>query len=425
MSELCDVLVVGGGSAGVLAAKTAADLGLHVVLLEKQGFLGGLATGAEVGTICGVFRRSKSKPPLLYGGEIEQLLNELRRRSNFTPLMFGDGLWFLPYKAPDLILTYAQTITNSKVELRLHSTLTAISTSAAAISSENTTSNSQPRINSVSALCWDKQVEFIPQLVIDCSGEAIVSSLAGLPSSASAPSQASALVFHITGLDFNSEKHLQTALFKAIISLVNDGTLSDEASRLSIVPGSLLGGTAALKLGLSFNPRPNAEGITAAELNSRALADNIITSIKGRCSEFATISISHFAPCLGVRTGFRPLGRAVLTEKMVLSSHVDQDSIAVGCWPIESWETARAPEIVYGPENSIYDIPSGALESSAVENLLFAGRAISAEDRAIASARVIGTCFSTGRGAGLLAAKRLGKISSNTLRELIESGIVR
>ena len=53
----CDVLVIGGGAAGVAAATSAGRAGARVVLLERYGFLGGLATTAQVGTICGLYLR--------------------------------------------------------------------------------------------------------------------------------------------------------------------------------------------------------------------------------------------------------------------------------------------------------------------------------------------------------------------------------
>src|SRR5450755_3754651 len=53
----CDVLVIGGGAAGVAAATAAGHAGARTVLLERYGFFGGLATTAQVGTICGLYLR--------------------------------------------------------------------------------------------------------------------------------------------------------------------------------------------------------------------------------------------------------------------------------------------------------------------------------------------------------------------------------
>ena len=59
MDIKADVVVVGGGAAGIAAAYTAAKRGAQVALVEKNGFLGGMATAAYVGTICGLFYRNK------------------------------------------------------------------------------------------------------------------------------------------------------------------------------------------------------------------------------------------------------------------------------------------------------------------------------------------------------------------------------
>ena len=60
--------------------------------------------------------------------------------------------------------------------------------------------------------------------------------------------------------------------------------------------------------------------------------------------------------------------------------------------------------MTYLPLDDYYEIPAGALQSKDFENLFFAGRGIAAENKAIASARVIGTCLGTGFAAGWLAA---------------------
>ena len=60
-----DVVVLGGGSAGVAAAIAAARKGLRVTLIERNAYLGGKATAAEVGTVCGLYHFSKTEKSLL------------------------------------------------------------------------------------------------------------------------------------------------------------------------------------------------------------------------------------------------------------------------------------------------------------------------------------------------------------------------
>src|SRR5258708_5760156 len=54
-----DVVVAGGGSAGLAAAVAAARLGVNTLLVERNGLLGGMASAALVHSICGLYRLSK------------------------------------------------------------------------------------------------------------------------------------------------------------------------------------------------------------------------------------------------------------------------------------------------------------------------------------------------------------------------------
>ena len=58
-----DTVVLGGGSAGVAAAVAAARKGLQVILIERNAYLGGKATAAEVGTVCGLYKFNKKEIP--------------------------------------------------------------------------------------------------------------------------------------------------------------------------------------------------------------------------------------------------------------------------------------------------------------------------------------------------------------------------
>src|ERR1700754_4038650 len=62
----CDVLVAGGGSAGIAAAVASARLGARTLLVERHGMLGGMASAALVHSICGLYRLDDgTKPPEL------------------------------------------------------------------------------------------------------------------------------------------------------------------------------------------------------------------------------------------------------------------------------------------------------------------------------------------------------------------------
>ncbi len=83
-----DILVVGGGAAGVAAAVTAARQGLRVVLLERYGFCGGGAVAGLSGTICGMYEASddpNARPNQIVHGFLDEFVQHLSDRGGLTP----------------------------------------------------------------------------------------------------------------------------------------------------------------------------------------------------------------------------------------------------------------------------------------------------------------------------------------------------
>ena len=94
----CDVLVVGGGAAGIAAAVAAARSGSRTVLLESYGFLGGLATAGMVGTVCGIYHRSVAGDVrYVCGGFPREWTERLAEACSSQPVEVLDGLYALPY----------------------------------------------------------------------------------------------------------------------------------------------------------------------------------------------------------------------------------------------------------------------------------------------------------------------------------------
>ena len=82
--HVADIVVIGGGSAGICAAIAAARLGSRVILVERSDQLGGMGTLAMVHTFCGLYHPDTSRPPQIANpglpAEIERLTRELNRR---------------------------------------------------------------------------------------------------------------------------------------------------------------------------------------------------------------------------------------------------------------------------------------------------------------------------------------------------------
>ena len=98
------------------------------------------------------------------------------------------------------------------------------------------------------------------------------------------------------------------------------------------------------------------------------------------------------------------VGQYVLTGDDVLMGRKFPDAVARCAWPIEQWNASGVARFKYLPAGTHYEIPARALRAALVENLFMAGKTISADVDAIASARVMGCCLATGAAAGVLAA---------------------
>ena len=392
----CDVLVIGGGAAGVAAAAAAGRAGAKVVLLERYGFLGGLATTAQVGTICGLYLRDTTgaEATPVSGGFAGEFAARLQKAGGTKPLRVDQGLWVLPY-APPVFAGVADAVAgeSGNVKIILHATV-------AEARAENS------RVNHVRAMAWNEPLIFSPKAVVDCTGEATAAALAGASSESGATDQSPALVFVLENVDPGLAGRGLLEVRLELRRAVESGVLPAICERLAIVPGAGANGRLAMKLSL-LPASPNSalwQQVTDWERESRALLAPLHRFLVGNVPAFRNARLDSVAPQLGVRSGRRILGRDRLADEAVLKVQKSPMGIARGCWPMERWGKNPRPEMTYFAERDYYDIPLDCLRPVELENVFVAGRCLSAETGAMTSARVIGTALATGWAAGTAAA---------------------
>ena len=386
----CDVAVIGAGAAGISAAIAAAESGANVVLLERYGFTGGLATSALVGTICGLFYRSKLAPRYAVQGFARQFAQWIQQKSHTSPAAFSEGLHFLPYQPSVFHQQAVQQLLQAGVQLCLHSYVAAAEVDDGAIVE-------------LSIHTMGNRVSLTAKSVVDCSGNAQLSMLANISRIEQTEYQTGAFVFQVTGLPLVAQRALALNMIRWIKRGIHRGDLEPQCERLSIIPGTFSNGVALLKLGMGKRFDGSIACLSQYELEARSRSVKIVDYLCAHEPELKALTISAMATEVGVRTMSRSQGIKVLDEQQILSCAKPEDGVAIGAWPIELWLEASKPEMQYFALDDCYWIPAGTLVSRHLSNLFFAGRAISATERAIASARVIGTCLSTGYAAGMLA----------------------
>ena len=414
-SIACDVLVIGGGAAGVAAATAAGRAGAQVILLERYGFLGGLATTAQVGTICGLYLRDTTGADAtpVAAGFPNEFASRLQGAGNTKPLRVDHGLWVLPFAPPAFARVADELVGGAgNVTVILHATMGEAQAQGA-------------QMNQVRALAWNESLTFCPKAVVDCTGEATAAALAGVHAENGGTDQSPALVFVLENVDPGLAGRGLLEVRRELRRAVQQGILPAICERLALVPGTGSNGRLALKLSLlPADPQLGLwQQVTAWERESRALLEPLHRFLVENVAACRNARLDSVAPQLGVRSGRRILGRARLSDQVVLNACKSTSGIARGCWPMERWGNSPRPEMTYFAERDYYDIPLDCLRPAELENVFVAGRCLSAMTGAMTSARVIGTALATGWAAGKAAAWQASGRSLNEAIATVRKGI--
>ncbi len=388
--ERADVCVVGAGASGLAAAVSAARYGARVLLVERSGFLGGLGTGAAMGTFCGMYTSGPAPRavPGWFGRAVVGYLSEVgaTHRSLF-------GATELVHYDPDLLrVVYDRLTAEFGVRVLGHSVLVEAARADRRVESAIVATPGDPR--RVEASVW-----------IDASGDAVLCHRLGVPCRQRSGSEAqpATLVFRMAAVDI--------ARGPARAEL-NDRMRHDAASGrydLPRVSGSYYPtshhGEVVVNMTRVAVDGTDADDLTRAETAARRQVYEYARWLCERVPGFEKSYICAVAPQLGIRETRRLVGRTELDADWLRSGrHTDHD-LGYGGWPFELHDPRGAgTRIEWLPDDTVYAVPADATRPPALDNLWAIGRCLSATPEAHASTRVMGTCFSVGEGAGAAAA---------------------
>lgn len=393
--ESFDVAVIGGGSAGLAAAVSAARQGARTLLIERHGFLGGMGTASLVHTFCGLYLlRDEPDAVLANPGFPAEMAARMIAATGLGPTRMG-RLDVLPQHPVEFVKIADEMIASEPLlELRLHSQVTAISREE----------NWQIQIAGVAGMVSARSL-------VDASGDAVTASMLGLDAAmVESPSlQRPAYVFGVNNRVVpDDEARLQTA--GHIVEGIRAGVLPADAMGLAFRssgrPGEVFGtlDLAGGETTADYNPLDPA-CLTNLEVRGRATASRTIAWLAEKSDLWRGAYISHWPVRAGVRESRRWIGEFILTGDDLLAGRRFDDEIGLATWPMEFRETPRGPKLRYPVDNRPTGIPLRCLKPAGIERLFVAGRCISTDHDAQASIRVMGTCFVTGEAAGRAAAR--------------------
>ncbi|GGG97271.1 hypothetical protein GCM10007415_35730 [Parapedobacter pyrenivorans] len=415
-----DVLVVGAGPAGIGAAISAARNGARVLLVERYGFLGGNLTIAMVNPMF-TFHDIKGRQVIrgIAGELVDRLVDLKSSQGHVTDLTF-DNASMTPFDPEGMKYLLFRMVHEAGVDLLLH-------TWAVGATREGN------QLTSVIIENKSGRQAITPKYVIDCSADADVAAMAGAPfvkgREEDGAMQPVTLFFRIGGINManlrnwmkNNRDLLKDAptdeeidssraiAFLGLKQLVKKGMENgefpkDAAPRILFYELPQDGQIAVNATRLQGIDGTNAADLTRAEHETRVQAWEIHKFLQKYVGGFEGSYILDTGAQVGVRETRHIRGDYQLTEDDVLANRAFDDGIACGTFAIDIHPPEGEQQIFTGSGKAVYEIPYRTLLPQGLDNVLVAGRSISATHAAFGSSRVMATCMAIGQGAGLAMA---------------------
>ncbi len=392
--EELDLVVIGGGSAGVSAAVTAARLGLRTALIEEMPFLGGMSTGGMVGTYCGFYYRERdSSTALLVGGFPLEIAETLRKRGEaYGPIPFKEtaALPYVPWGVKRLMDERVRA--EPRLRLWLHAKLSQVVAEEGAI-------------RAVVIETRQGALALQARVYVDASGDAVLARAAGAPTSIGEAIQYPSMMFTMQHVRLDRARDTFRELPALLARHYDAGVLPRRGGNL--IPTGRPGEVLVAMSRLSLDNRPvngsDVEELTYGELEGRAQAAQLADFLREHVPGFEEAFLADTAPRLGIRETHRIEGEYALTAQDVLGGRKFDDGIGRCAWPIERHVEGGETLWRFLPPGTWYTLPYRCLLPRGVSNLLVAGRCLSADADGFASARVIGPCMLAGQAVAVAA----------------------
>lgn len=414
-----DVLVAGGGPTGVAAALSAARNGASVLLVEKLGFLGGSATAAQVPAFCPFSDKTKA---IVRGIGWEVLTEMLRRTDRLVPdpdtydPKQQQRMDWVPIHPETLKCLYDDLCEAAGVTVLFHTFVPEVALSGSSL-------------KSVVFANKDGLSLARARVFIDATGDADLAARAGCPfEKGDEEGRTQGMTMCFTVANGSREAYL------GYVYKTGDGYLARlvaearAAGDYDLPDASLVGlsfkneTVAGANMGHIYGAdSTDATSLSWAEREGRRIVQKLLPFLRKYVPGQGNLSLVSTGPHIGIRESRRIIGDYRLTVEDYLECRTFPDDIARNAYFIDlhavtTEQAARAKSISDAanekeerrhyalPPGQSHGIPYRCLLPQGVENLLVAGRSLSADRAVQGAARVMPFCFAMGEAAGLAAA---------------------
>lgn len=444
-----DIIVLGGGPSGAQAGIAAARAGHSVLVVEKHGFLGGSLTAMGVGPMMSFHNPAGEQ---VVGGQAEELVQRLIRKGA-SPGHIPDSVTYCstvtPFDSEALKIELESMLLEAGGELLYHTQFA------------GGTSDANGRITSIQ-FCNKAGVQtYHAKVFIDATGDGDLSAALGAPFAQGRPSdhatQPMTMNLKIGNVDMAAVR--QSVLddpddFEFDLGQEEGLRRLKETPRVSLkaytktwkaakargevdvprefvlffetaTPGVVIVNTSRIQ-GLDGT---NPFDLSRAEVMGRRQNQQILRFLKRHCRGFENAFQMDGAAQIGIRETRRVQGLYTMTAEDVLNETTFPDPVALGGYPID----IHSPDKVetnsnHLSENARYQISMRCLLLDSPDNLIVAGRCISASHEAMAAFRVSPIAMAIGQAAGVMASVAVeqsipaNQIPYHAVREKLLSG---
>ncbi len=433
--KVYDVIVCGGGPAGISAAIAAGRAGLQVLLIERAGYLGGVSTAGALPFWLGAFTGSKPykqmlregtayadlpRPRRAVGGIFQELCDALRA--------IGAGVGAGPCQVaqgdvyPGLGRLGCHDEFTFDLEAGKRVLEQAVLASGAQVLYYSALCGAQMEQGEISCIYVSNKAgvtRYRAKAYIDCTGDADLAYFAGVPTYtgdvAGGQVASNSLVAHIENVDSGEMAAYLDAggdpFFRAACQKAMDEhpglDLPDHLLIFPMVqPGVFMVNAGTFFTGYDgLDPEDMTRLSVRGRERARLLADIVFKNVPG--GKNSRLRLTANWP--GVRETRRIVSEGALTEEDLLSGRVFPDSVALAARHFDLERGAVQPfhDKNLSMKRDAAQIPYSCMVPKQCGNLLAAGRCVQADGQALGPARIMATCFAMGQAAGTAAALKL------------------
>jgi hypothetical protein len=396
-----EVVVLGGGPAGMAAAVAAARAGRRTLLLERYGFLGGMGTAAGVTNFCGLHANVHGDIRQVVHGVADDLLQRIDRLGglNAPHALFGKTV-AQAYDTAAYKIAADDLLLSAGVEVLFHALAAGV------------VMGGERKVQALLVETKSGRYAVVGRTFIDASGDGDLAAWAGVPyelgdgvGNMLYPST----MFRVNGIDPERAGKAWEVIPRLMLQAEAEGRYQFPR-KTPIVRPQKSGIEWRVNLTQLANREGNAmNGVDARELSeAEVLGRRQIAQVAGFLREvpgFERSYIVDIAPQVGIRETRRVRGLYQLSERDVLDCESFDDTIGVNGWPLELHLKGdvefRWPKI---PESRGFNhLPYRMTVPQGLDNVWISGRCASMSHEAQSAARVTGACFVMGQAAGSAA----------------------